>query len=198
MEKQRVMLYFGSFNPPHIGHISISEWIIEKNLADRVVLIVSPRNPLKDSTLLTDEFHRFQMAQMAAQSSRYPEKIAASAIEFTLSRPSFTINTLDELERVCKEKMEFSILMGADNAQNIGKWYRYEDILSRYKIYVYPREGYIPKKNPGMIYLDEAPHFEISSTQIRQKLLMGEDTRGILQDIVKEYITANSLWKENR
>ena len=108
------MLYFGSFNPVHKGHIALAEYIIEHDLADETVLIVSPQSPYKTATALAPEIDRFQMAEIACAASKYPERIKPSAIEFMLPRPSYTIDTLHYLEETCGHEMRFSILMGSD------------------------------------------------------------------------------------
>lgn len=198
MAKETVMLYFGSFNPPHMGHISISEWIIQHQIAQKVVLVVSPRNPFKDERVLVDEFHRFQMAQIAVSHCRFPEQISASAIEFTLPRPSYTINTLEYLQSICSDRMDFSILVGEDNIASFDSWHRAKDILSQYKIYVYPREEATHNVDPRFIYLNDAPRFNVSSTLLRKKLILGQDTKGALQKEVLDYIIENSLWQKNK
>ena len=107
---KRVLLYFGSFNPVHRGHIALAEYAVESNIADEVILIVSPQNPHKQSDELAAEFSRYEMCQAACQASKYPEKILVSAVEFTLPRPSYTIDTLKFLSENFGDKMAFSLL----------------------------------------------------------------------------------------
>jgi guanylate kinase len=169
----RIMLYFGSFNPPHRGHIAIAEYAIDRGLADMVVMVVSPQNPFKQADGLAPEAERFEMTERAAASSRYPHLIQASAVEMTLPKPSYTINTLKFLgERFPAN--EFSILMGGDNAEGIALWREADKILGHYPIYVYPRPGDDDGKFPaGVTILRDAPQMEISSTEIRALLDSG-------------------------
>ena len=109
---KRVLLYFGSFNPVHRGHIALAEYAIAEDIADQVILIVSPQNPHKQSADLAPEFSRYEMCSAACQASKYPEQILVSAVEFTLSRPSYTIDTLQFLTDNFGSQMRFSILMG--------------------------------------------------------------------------------------
>ena len=119
---KHVMLYFGSFNPIHKGHIAIAEYVIEQNLCDQVAMIVSPQNPLKPAPELAAELMRFEMVEVACAASRYPDRIVASAVEFLLERPSYTVNTLRFLEQQTEGKMRLSILMGSDLINNIDRW----------------------------------------------------------------------------
>ncbi len=163
----RTMLYFGSFNPVHFGHIAIAEYVVDQGLADTVVLVVSPQNPFKKADGLAPELERFEGVERAVAASKFPDKILASAIEFTLPRPSYTIDTLQFLEEQCPET-KFSILMGGDNAENLEQWKEIDKILAKYPIFVYPRPGNDPAKFPAeAIVLHGAPLLNISSTQIR-------------------------------
>ena len=134
---KRVLLYFGSFNPVHRGHIALAEYAIAQDIADQVILIVSPQNPHKQSADLAPEFSRYEMCSAACQASKYPEQILVSAVEFTLSRPSYTIDTLQFLTDNFGSQMRFSILMGADNIARFDTWKEYEKILASYPIFVY-------------------------------------------------------------
>lgn len=189
------MLYFGSFNPVHNAHISIAEYAIEQGLADMVVLVVSPQNPFKKCEDLAPEFNRFEMAEMAAASSRYPDRIQASAVEMTLPTPSYTIDTLRFLGGEFPET-EFSILMGGDNAENLERWKESGAIIDGYKIYVYPREGEDVSKFPDCVaVLWDAPLFNVSSTDIRRDFLRGADIGDRVPADVADYIRINRLWE---
>ncbi len=171
----RVMLYFGSFNPVHRGHVAIAEYAIDRGLADMVVMVVSPQNPFKTPDELAPELERFEMAQRAAASSRHPWVIQASAVEMTLPRPSYTVDTLRHLAGIMPDR-QFSILMGGDNAAGMTRWREADEILGRYTIYVYPRPGDDRAKFPaGVTVLDDAPQMDISSTQIRALLASGRE-----------------------
>ena len=113
------MLYFGSFNPIHNGHIALAEYVIEQGLCDMVTLIISPQSPYKLEAEQVAELARFEMAELACQGSKYPDRITPSAIEMLLEKPSYTINTLRYLEEVAGDRMEFSILMGGINLKRI-------------------------------------------------------------------------------
>ena len=134
---KRTLLYFGSFNPVHRGHIALAEYAITTDIADQVILIVSPQNPHKQSVDLAAEFSRYEMCTAACQASKYPEQILVSAVEFTLPRPSYTIDTLRFLSENFGDQMSFSILMGADNIARFDQWKEYEQILASYPILVY-------------------------------------------------------------
>ncbi len=188
------MLYFGSFNPVHNAHIAIAEYVIERVLADMVVLVVSPQNPFKDAEGLAPEFCRFEMAETAAAASKFPDRIQASAVEMTLPKPSYTINTLRFLAEEFPET-RFSILIGGDNAENLPKWREADAILAGYDIYVYPRPGEKTETAGGrMTVLEDAPLFDTSSTEIRAAVARGENIDGMVPEGVADYINENKLW----
>ena len=137
---KRMLLYFGSFNPVHKGHIALAEYAMEHGLADETALIISPQSPYKSDAELAPETDRFEMAEIACKASKYPGRIKPSVVEFLLPRPSYTIDTLRYLEELCGHEMEFSILMGGDQIAALDGWKEYEKILE-YPIYVYPRRG---------------------------------------------------------
>lgn len=189
------MLYFGSFNPVHRGHLALAEYVLERGLCDSVVLVVSPQNPLKQSGELLPEFARFEMAEKACAESKYPEAIKASAVEFLLPKPSYTIDTLRFLQENNGGEMDFSILMGADNIVNIDKWKEYESILADYDIYVYPRTGYGAANISGrVVFLADAPVYDCTATEIRKTLSEGGDAASMLCDGVARYISEHHLF----
>lgn len=191
------MLYFGSFNPVHLGHIALAEYVVEQSICDEVVLVVSPHNPLKDSQTLAPEFERFTMAEIATAESRYPDKIKASVIEFLLEKPSYTINTLNHLVDNYGEGIEFSILIGADNLENFDKWRSYEQILDRFKVYVYPREGIeITKFLDRVEVLESAPLHNFSSTSVREAFIRGESVSNMIHPLVEEHIIKSKIWRK--
>lgn len=195
--KARVLLYFGSFNPVHRGHIALAEYAISDGFADQVVLIVSPQNPHKEQGDLAAEFSRYEMCQAACAASLYPEQIQVSAVEFTLPRPSYTIDTLNFLTENFGEQMEFSILMGADNIENFHRWKSYEQIIANYQILVYPRTGYSLSASQfadRVVYLENAPIFDISATEIRKAIAEGRDISDKVIPEVEKYIRNNKLW----
>lgn len=193
--KKRMLLYFGSFDPIHNGHIALAEYALDKDLCDEVALIISPQNPFKADVLQTPEYTRYEMAEMACRESRYPEKIKPSVVEFVLEKPSYTINTLDYLRESCGDEMEFSIITGSDIWARFDEWKDYERILAEYKIYVYPRDGYAVEKFADKVTLLEgAPTIEISSTEVRDKASRSEDISKLVVPSVAEYIVKNQLW----
>lgn len=192
---KKVLLYFGSFNPVHLGHIALAEYAIEKGIAEQVILIVSPQNPHKESAELAPEFSRYQMCSAACESSRYPESILVSAVEFTLPRPSYTVDTLRYLSENFGDTMSFSILMGADNIERFDCWKEYQTILDNYPIYVYPREGYsVDKFADRVTLLADAPLFNISATEIRNAVACRQSIEGMVPAAVAAYIRDNNLW----
>ena len=192
---KRVLLYFGSFNPVHRGHISLAQYAVESYIADEVILIVSPQNPHKQSDELAAEFSRYEMCQAACQASKYPEKILVSAVEFTLPRPSYTIDTLKFLSENFGDKMAFSLLMGADNVERFDRWKSYEQILESYPIFVYPRRGYAVEKFADRVtVLADAPLFDYSATDVRTAITEGGNISEMVIPEVESYIKLNKIY----
>ena len=193
---KKVLLYFGSFNPIHKGHIALAEWVVEQGVCDELIFIVSPQNPLKEQQELAPEFSRYEMCEMACASSRYPEKIKVSAVEFVLEKPSYTINTLRYLRDNFGTEMKFSILLGADNIENFDRWREYEEILRDYRLLVYPREGYSVEKFADKItFLADAPLFDFAATDIRKDIAQGKNFTDKVCPAVAKYIIQNKLYK---
>ena len=193
--KKRMLLYFGSFDPIHNGHIALAEYALDKDLADEVALIISPQNPFKADLLQTPEYTRYEMAEMACKESRYPERIKPSVVEFVLEKPSYTIKTLDFLKENHGADMEFSIITGTDIWARFDEWKEYERILAEYKIYVYPRKGYALEKFADRVtLLEDAPFVEFSSTEVRQRAERSEDISAMVAPSVADYIVKNQLW----
>jgi nicotinate-nucleotide adenylyltransferase len=186
MKIKKVGLFFGTFNPVHIGHMVIASYMAEFTDLDEVWMVVSPHNPFKKKSSLLDDYQRLHLVNLAIDD--HP-KIKASDIEFKLSQPSFTIHTLTHL----KEKhpdYHFSLIMGADNLESFHKWKNYERILEIAKLIVYPRPGYDGgslKKHPSVKWVD-APLMQISSTFIREALKQKKNLDFILPEKVLKYI----------
>lgn len=188
-----VMLYFGSFNPVHKGHMAVAEWVLDREMCDEVWFVVSPRNPLKDSGVLIGEEHRLAMVNLAVEDSPYKDRLRACDIEFTMPRPSYTIDTLELLTQLYPE-IRFSILMGSDILGQIERWKEWNRILDNYKIYVYPRRGYpTGQADPRFVILGCAPYEDFSSTEARENLVGNGDDR-MLPEKIKEYIKSHRLW----
>ena len=195
MMKRRMMLYFGSFNPIHRGHIALAEWVVAQDLCDEMALIVSPQSPYKQDVSLAPELDRFEMAELACRASASPDRIKPSVIEFLLPKPSYTIDTLRHLEQNYGHNTAFSILMGGDQLARLDGWKEYERILD-YPVYVYPRRGSaIPEELAGRITLLEgAPLLDISATEVRRRIACGERIDELVHPDVAAYIRSKKLW----
>ena len=195
MTKKRMMLFFGSFNPVHNGHMALAEYAVEQGLCDEVAMIISPQNPFKQNMDLAAEMDRYSMVEAACKNSRYPEQIKPSIIEFLLEKPSYTINTLRHLTENYGEQMEFTILMGSDLINTLHKWREAEEIIAGYDIYVYPRPN-IPMtfSTDRTTFLADAPQCAYSSTEVRDRLERGDDVSQMIDKEVREYIRSRGLW----
>lgn len=167
----KIGIYGGSFNPVHYGHIGLVKWVKEHTDLDEIWMMVSPNNPLKDSSILADEQERLRGAENAV---RDIPGVRVSDFEFTLPRPSYTANTLRELKKAHPEH-EFTLIIGEDNWTIFNQWREWQYILDNYRIAVYPRHGQSDKKleieaykTHHVLFLADAPYFDISSTEIRQ------------------------------
>ena len=183
----RVALYFGSFNPIHIGHLALANYICEFGEVDELWFVVSPRNPFKQQADLMDDDLRLHLVQLAIEG--YP-KFRACDVEFSMPRPSYTYNTMQKLHELYPEH-EFQLLMGADNYPNLKDWYRGEQLLKEYPVIVYPRPGYEIDEDSltANVRLVNAPVFEISSTFIRESMAAGQDVRFFLHPSVWQALT---------
>ena len=192
----KIGLYFGTFNPIHIGHLIIANHMAEYSDLDQIWMVVTPHNPLKKKNTLLDDSHRLQMVYLAAED--FP-KIKPADIEFKLAQPNYTINTLAHLQEKYP-KYEFSLIMGEDNLKSLHKWKNYEVILAHHEIYVYPRisseEENLEFKNHPKIHMIDAPVVEISSTFIRENIKIGKNVKPLLPNKVWEYIDHNNFYKK--
>lgn len=191
----KIGLYFGTFNPIHVGHLTIANHMAEFSDLDQVWFIVTPHSPFKKKSSLLDNNHRYQMVDRAVEN--YP-KLRASDIEFKLPQPNYTINTLIHLE----EKYpiyEFALIMGEDNLKSFHKWKNYELILERHHIYVYPRisDGKIETQfdNHQKIHFINSPIMELSSTFIRNAIKEGKNVRPMLPEHVWSYLDEMQFYK---
>lgn len=186
MQKKNIGLFFGTFNPVHIGHMVIASYMAEFANLDEVWMIVSPHNPLKEKASLLDDYQRLHMVNLAIDN--HP-KLRASDIEFKLSQPSYTIHTLTHLREKFPD-YHFSLIMGSDNLQNFHKWKNYERILEISTLIVYPRPGFDGgnfKNHPSVKWVD-APLMQISSTFIRKALKEKKELNYIIPEKVLKYI----------
>ncbi len=192
----KIGLYFGTFNPIHVGHLIIANHMAEHSDLDQIWMVVTPHNPLKKKSTLLDDYHRLQMVFLATED--FP-KIKPSDIEFKLPQPNYTVNTLVHLEEKYPN-YEFSLIMGEDNLKSLHKWKNYEVILEHHDIYVYPRisseEENLEFKNHPKIHLIDAPVVEISATFIRDNIKKGKNIQPLLPAKVWEYIDHNNFYRK--
>jgi nicotinate-nucleotide adenylyltransferase len=192
----KIGLYFGTFNPIHIGHLIIANHFAEYSGLEQIWMVVTPHNPLKNKKTLLDDHERLQLVNLATED--YP-KIKPSDIEFKLPQPNYTVNTLAHLQDKFPQH-EFSLIMGEDNLKSLHKWKNYEVILKNYAIYVYPRisselENSNFRNNPNIHFID-APIVEISSTFIRENIKNKKNVQPLLPSKVWEYIDHNNIYKK--
>lgn len=205
MSPKKIGLFFGTFNPIHIGHLIIANYIVEYSDLDEVWFVVTPHNPHKKKKNLLEDYHRLAMVEMAIE--EYP-KLKASNVEFNLPQPNYTINTLAHLEEIYPNQ-SFCLIMGEDNLKSFPKWKNYDVILDRYPIYVYPRisEGivnnqfYTPVEGGKGIYHEkikmvDAPIVELSSTLIRKGIKDKKNIRPMLSKQVWKYVDEMNFYRK--
>lgn len=202
----KIGLYFGTFNPIHIGHLIIANHMAEYSDLEQIWMVVTPHNPLKKKDTLLDDYQRLHMVNLATED--YP-KIKSSDIEFKLPQPNYTVNTLAHLQ----DKFplyEFSLIMGEDNLKSLHKWKNYEIILQNHEVYVYPRLEAKSRtgeaissdlenlefKNHKKIHIINAPIVGISSTFIRENIKDKKNIQPLLPSKVWEYINHNNFYKK--
>ena len=173
----KIGLYFGTFNPIHVGHLIIANHMAEHSDLDQIWMVVTPHNPLKQKNTLLDDYQRLHLVRLATED--YP-KIKPTDIEFKLPQPNYTVNTLAHLSEKFPQH-EFSLIMGEDNLKSLHKWKNYEYIVQHHDIYVYPRvseevENELFKNHPRIQIID-APVVEISSTVIRDNIKKNKNIR---------------------
>ncbi len=186
-KKRRTALFFGSFNPIHVGHLVIANTMVQQEGVDELWFVVSPQNPLKERATLLADHHRLEMVRRAVDDNY---RLKVCDIEMHLPIPSYTVVTLAALREKYAER-EFSLIMGSDNLQTFERWRNYEYILENYKIYVYPRPGSercALRSHPN-VTMAEVPMMDISSSYIRQQIAARRDVRYLLTEPVYEYLT---------
>ncbi|WP_316735212.1 nicotinate (nicotinamide) nucleotide adenylyltransferase [Pedobacter aquatilis] len=189
----KIGLFFGSYNPIHTGHLIIANYMANHTELDEVWLVVSPHNPLKEKSGLANMYDRLEMATSATENTA---NIKVSNIEFNLSQPSYTVDTLTHLrERYPNNK--FVLIMGADNLVSFKKWKNYEVLLKDYEIFVYPRPGadISEWENHPSITFTKTPLMEISSTFIRKAIKENKNVQFFLPDKVIDFIDAKGMYK---
>ena len=188
-------LYFGTFDPIHFGHINIANFLIDNDLVEKVWFVVTPENPEKSSNSLTTFMHRYEMVKIQVKDNN---NLLASDIELNLKKPNYTIDSLRYISKTYPDN-SFSLIIGEDNFVNFKKWRGYKEIVSYYKIYVYPRKTklktdmkLIVNNNIEMI---EAPLIDLTSTNIRNNINDKDRAKAFNSDRIYKYITTNNLYK---
>ena len=204
----RIGLYFGSFNPIHLGHLVIANHMVNRAYLDEVWMVVTPTSPFKLDDEIIPEQQRLQMVRLAVAEN---SNIYASDVEFHLPRPNYTANTLRNLRSEHPE-IEFSVIIGEDNFENLHRWQEHEDIISNHRILVYPRRVSSPNIPPSnalnkggktvvgkdqVVVFTEAPMIAISSSYIREAILDKQDIQYLLPDPVISYIGNNHLYEKS-
>lgn len=198
---KKIGLYFGTFNPIHVGHLIIANYMADYTELDEVWLVVSPQNPLKKKETLLKDHHRLSLVRIAIEDNT---KLMASNIEFDLPIPSYTINTLVHLKEKY-ETYEFHLIMGEDNLRSFHKWKNQEEIINNHKIFVYPRvlteqemednTKEFSSFNHSNIIRCQAPIMKISSSFIRKAIKNGKDVRYLLTPEVFKYVDEMNFYK---
>lgn len=190
----KTALFFGSYNPIHIGHMAIAGYILENSDVDEIWFVVTPLNPFKNKESLLAEYHRIELVERAIGDNI---KMKASDIEFHLKKPSYTIDTLTYVKEKYQNR-EFSIIMGEDNINTIHKWKNYDLIIENHKIYVFPRFNEEEKKqslfHENIIYLN-APRIEMSSSFIRKSISENKDVRYFMPLKAWQYLDEMNFYK---
>jgi nicotinate-nucleotide adenylyltransferase len=192
-KNKKIGLFFGSFNPIHMGHLMIASYMANQTDFDEVWLVVSPQNPLKKKGSLANQYDRLEMVELALAGT---DNIRASQVEFSLPQPSYTIDTLTYL-RERHPNHDYYIIMGSDNLHTLHKWKNADVLLRDYKIAVYPRpgyEGHALEKHPS-VTLTNTPLIEISSTFIRQMIKDGIQPKFFVPDAVMAFMDKKGLYR---
>ncbi len=194
MNKRKVGLFFGTFDPIHNGHIKIAEYITTEKLTDEVWLVVTPENPIKLKSKISNFEHRFNMVKIATKKYK---NIIPSDLEVGLKKPNYTIDTLEHISNKLKE-IEFSLIIGEDNYKIFDTWRDYKKILSNFKIFIYPRKGTLKESpyiiNENAMYIG-GPRIDLSSTNIRNIVSKKSEPKELISVKVMEYINRNKLYQ---
>ncbi len=193
---KNIGLYFGTFNPIHVGHLIIANHLVEYSDLDEIWMVITPHSPFKKKSSLLENHHRLELVYRATEN--YP-KIKPSDIEFKLPQPNYTVHTLAHISDVYPD-YEFSLIMGEDNLKSFHKWKNYETILEHHMLYVYPRisKGKVETRfdDHPKIQIIEAPIVQISSTMIRNGIKEQKNVQSLLSDAVWNYIDEMNFYKK--
>lgn len=190
----KVGLYFGSYNPLHIGHLIIADAMLQHCPLDEIWLVVSPQNPFKERDGLLEDRLRLSLVEKAVEGN---PRIRVCDIELTLPLPSYTYNTLQKLSEKYPQH-EFCLIMGSDNVDRLDRWRNATEILEHYDIYVYPRPNHLdaPLLQHSHVHLiPNLPHMEISSTYIRQQISEGRSVRYLVPDAARKEIEDKGYYR---
>jgi nicotinate-nucleotide adenylyltransferase len=190
----RIGLYFGSFNPIHIGHIAIAGYFAQFTDLDQVWFVVSPHNPFKEKKSLLKDHHRLAMVRAAIEDCSY---LKASDVEFNLAQPSYTANTLIFLQEKHPQH-SFHLIMGSDSLETFPKWRNASAMLEQYRLLVFPRMGHDGGElstHPNVYWAEEAPQIELSSTMIRNAIANGKDVRCFMPEGAWIYLDEMNFYK---
>lgn len=190
---RRIGIFGGSFNPIHSGHAIIANYIMQNGELDQLWLMVSPQNPLKQPHEMAGELHRLRMTEMV---SHRIDGVETSAFEFTMPRPSYTIDTLHALQEKFPDD-EFWLVIGADNWAVWDRWRAHDEIVQQFHLLIYPRLGFevnIPDEISDRVHLVNAPIIELSSTTVRELLSQGQSIAFYVPADVEQYIVKHQLY----
>ncbi len=188
----KIGLFFGSFNPMHVGHKVIASYLAEFSDLEKVMFVVSPQNPFKEKKSLLDQNHRLQIIRAEVYDNN---NLDVTDIEFSMPQPSYTIDTLVRLKEDYPEN-EYSLIIGADSLQNFHKWKNYEQILEDYSIYVYPRPGYeINGSHKNIHIVNGVPQMEISASFIRNSIKDRKDVSYLMPEKAWKYTDEMNFYK---
>jgi nicotinate-nucleotide adenylyltransferase len=185
-------LYFGSFNPVHIGHLIIANHIASNTSLQQVWFVVSPQNPFKTNNTLLNEYQRLHLVNLAIEGE---PKLKASSVEFKLPKPSYTINTLTYLTEKYPAH-NFTVIMGSDGFKNLDKWKNFEALVKNYPFFIYRRPAFeVTDKFGANVTILDAPLLEISSTHIRNLIKEKKSIRFLVPDVVQDDIEKNGYYR---
>lgn len=203
----KIGLYFGTYNPIHVGHLVIANYMADYTDLDQVWLIVSPQNPLKEKSTLLADHHRLELVRIAIDDN---DKLRVSDIEFKLPKPSYTVTTLAHLREKYPQH-EFALIMGEDNLRTLHKWFNHDYLLKNHTIYVYPRVLTTQEEaevvsigketinefadHPNVILCDDAPEMKVSASFIRHAIKEGNDVRYLLTEPVRKYVDEMNFYR---